>query len=79
MKKGRRVVGIISVITFILAMIHMCHGIHVLLDPQTFTSFPWTWACVVTAILFGPILVLELVVYLVLTVMIHRKKNTESS
>ena len=76
MKRARKVVGIISIITFAAAMIHMFHGIHVLLDPQILTGFHWTAACAFTAIFFGPILAVELVIIVVLTILLHRKKNS---
>ena len=77
MKKAKKIVGIIMIVTFIAAMIYMFYGISVLLNPNTFTSFPWTWACFLTAIYFGPILAVELIVYIVLWIKERRKHGTQ--
>lgn len=68
MKKAQKIEGILLIVTFIAALVYMFYGIWVLLNPNTFTSFPWTWACLLTAIYFGPVLVMELIVYVVLWV-----------
>lgn len=73
MKKAKRIVGIIIIATFIFAMVYMGYGISTLLNPETFTSFHWTFACLVTAIYFGPILLLELIVYFILRWRIKKK------
>ena len=75
MKKFQKVVGILIIITFVAALVYMFYGIWVLLNPNTFTSFHWTWACILTAIYFGPVLVVELIVYVVLWVKNKKSKD----
>ncbi len=73
MKKAQKIVGCIIIATFVFAMCYMGYGISTLLNPETFTSFHWSFACLVTAIYFGPVLLLELIVYVVL-----RMKNKKA-
>ena len=73
MKRVQKIVGILFIVTFVAACAYMFHGIWVLLNPATFTSFHWTFACAMTAIYFGPVLAVELIVYVVLRIK-NRKK-----
>lgn len=73
MKKAKKIVGIVIIVTFILAMIYMGYGIYTLLDPRILTSFPWTFAIVLTGFYFGPLLLLEVIVYFILRWQIKKR------
>lgn len=73
MKKAKKIVGIIIICTIVFAMVYMGYGIYTLLNPATFTSFHWTFALVLTGFYFGPLLLIELIVYFILRWRINKR------
>lgn len=66
MKKVKNITGWLIIITSIVACLYMGIGIWQILAAGPFTSFPWYTACCFTALYFGPVVLLELLIYAVL-------------
>lgn len=62
MKKAKKITGILFWFTLACGLIYMAIGIYSLAT-SPLTSFPWWSACVFAGIYFGPILLIEAVVY----------------
>lgn len=70
MKIGKRIVGILFLVTLALALYYIVSNI--IASFVYFTSFPWWSAFVFAGYYFGPILLIEGVVYFILR---HRERN----
>lgn len=75
MRKAQKIVGIVFIVTLSVALLYMLWGIYVLIRDAVFTSFPWWSACYFAAVYFGPVLAVELVIYLVLRTLNRRRGN----
>lgn len=74
MKKTKRILAIAMIVTLLAALIYMIFGIYSIQTAGVATSFPWTWACFMTGVYFGPILGFELIILTVLW--LKEKRNS---
>ena len=74
LEKAQKIVGVFYLITMAAAVIYMCYGIYTLKNSTELTSFPWWSACYFAAINFGPFLLIELFLFIILGKM---QKKTE--
>lgn len=63
MKKGKKIVGIIFLITVAAALLYIGVNVYSLIKYAALTSFPWWSAFVFAGIYFGPLLCVEGIVY----------------
>lgn len=71
MKIAKKIAFWAFVVTLAAAVVYMVWGIVINLN-ATLTSFPWWTACVFALFYFGPILALELAVYLFLRIKLSK-------
>ena len=72
MKKAKKIVGVLLVLTLAWAILYIAGSIYGYFT--TFTSFPWWSGFVFAAIYFGPWLLLEAAVYGLLAWKIRKLK-----
>lgn len=75
LEKIRKIVGIIYLITMAGAVAYMCYGIYTIKSAGAMTSFPWWSACYFALICFGPFLVFELFLFVMLSYYIRKNQD----
>lgn len=70
MKRAKKIVGILFLVTLALALYYIVSNI--IASFLYFTSFPWWSAFVFAGYYFGPLLLVEGAIYLILR---HRERN----
>jgi len=76
LKKFRKMMDWIISITIIAAALYMGIGIWRILKEGPLTSFPWYTACYFTARYFGPVLLLEAAVVILIDFYWGRRKGS---
>ena len=72
-----RVMIALTLLTALAGLIYMVLGIASIISAGPATSFPWHTACFFTALYFGPPLVLEIIIYVVIRYMERRKNGQD--
>lgn len=76
LEKAELAVAVLLTITVILGLLYMALGIMFVMNGPA-TSFPWYSSCVFAAIYFGPPLLVEFVVYLIIRHIYKKQKKHE--
>ena len=67
MRKIRKIAGWLIMMTMAAAILYMGIGIRNILSVGPVTSFPWYAACYFTVYYFGPVILVELVIFALLS------------